>query len=78
LIKLPKTQSLLHHGKFRGGAFFTAPKCNIVILNGPDSGVLIGKGINTLPILIGIAYVILKYQFEKMSCESVVDRIRKE
>ena len=31
-----------------------------------------------IPILIGIAYVILKYQFAKMSCESVVDRIRKE
>lgn len=31
-----------------------------------------------IPILIGIAYVIPKYQFEKMSRESVVDRIRKE
>ena len=31
-----------------------------------------------IPILIGIAYVIPKYQFEKMSRESVVERIRKE
>lgn len=31
-----------------------------------------------LPILTGIAYVIPKYQFEKMSRESVVERIRKE
>ncbi len=31
-----------------------------------------------IPILIGIAYIIPKYQFEKMSRESVVDRIRKE
>ena len=31
-----------------------------------------------IPILIGIAYVIPKYQFEKMSQESVVERIRKE
>ena len=30
------------------------------------------------PILIGIAYVIPKYQFKKMSRESVVERIRKE
>lgn len=29
-------------------------------------------------ILIGIAYVIPKYQFKKMSRESVVERIRKE
>ena len=29
-----------------------------------------------IPILIGIAYVIPKYQFEKMSRESVVERIR--
>ena len=31
-----------------------------------------------IPILVGIAYVIPKYQFEKMSRESVVERIRKE
>ena len=31
-----------------------------------------------IPILIGIAYVIPKYQFEKMNRESVVERIRKE
>lgn len=31
-----------------------------------------------LPILTGIAYMIPKYQFEKMSRESVVERIRKE
>lgn len=31
-----------------------------------------------IPILVGIAYVIPKYQFEKMSQESVVERIRKE
>ena len=31
-----------------------------------------------IPILIGIAYVIPKYQFEKMSRESIVERIRKE
>ena len=31
-----------------------------------------------IPILIVIAYVIPKYQFEKMSRESVVERIRKE
>lgn len=31
-----------------------------------------------IPILIGIAYVIPKYQFEKMSRESVVERIRTE
>ena len=31
-----------------------------------------------IPILIGIAYVIPKYQFKKMSQESVVERIRKE
>ena len=31
-----------------------------------------------IPILVGIAYVIPKYQFEKMSRESIVERIRKE
>ena len=31
-----------------------------------------------IPVLVGIAYVIPKYQFEKMSRESVVERIRKE
>ena len=31
-----------------------------------------------IPILVGIAYVIPKYQFGKMSRESVVERIRKE
>ena len=31
-----------------------------------------------LPILMGIAYVIPKVQFKKMSRESIVDRIRKE
>ena len=31
-----------------------------------------------IPILVGIAYVIPKYQFEKMSRESVVERIHKE
>lgn len=31
-----------------------------------------------IPILIGIAYVVPKVQFEKMSRESIVDRIRKE
>lgn len=31
-----------------------------------------------IPILVGIAYVIPKYQFEKMSLESIVERIRKE
>lgn len=31
-----------------------------------------------IPILAGIAYVIPKYQFEKMSRESVVERIRRE
>ena len=31
-----------------------------------------------IPILIVIAYVIPKYQFEKMSRESIVERIRKE
>ena len=31
-----------------------------------------------IPILIGIAYVIPKYQFQKMSRESVVERIRRE
>ncbi len=31
-----------------------------------------------IPILLGIAYFIPKYQFEKMSRESVVERIRKE
>lgn len=31
-----------------------------------------------IPILIALAYVIPKYQFEKMSRESVVERIRKE
>uniref|UniRef100_N2AKH8 ABC3 transporter permease C-terminal domain-containing protein n=1 Tax=Eubacterium plexicaudatum ASF492 TaxID=1235802 RepID=N2AKH8_9FIRM len=31
-----------------------------------------------IPILLGIAYIIPKYQFEKMSRESVVDRIRME
>ena len=31
-----------------------------------------------IPILIGIAYAIPKYQFKKMSQESVVERIRKE
>lgn len=30
----------------------------------------------TIPILMGIAYVIPKYQFQKMGRESVVDRIR--
>lgn len=31
-----------------------------------------------IPILVGIAYVIPKYQFEKMSLESIIERIRKE
>ena len=31
-----------------------------------------------IPILVGIAYVIPKYQFKKMSRESIVERIRKE
>ena len=31
-----------------------------------------------IPILVGIAYVIPKYQFEKMSRESIVERIWKE
>ena len=31
-----------------------------------------------IPILVGIAYVIPKYQFEKMSRESIVERTRKE
>ena len=31
-----------------------------------------------IPILVGVAYVIPKYQFEKISRESVVERIRKE
>ena len=31
-----------------------------------------------IPILVGIAYVIPMYQFEKMSRESIVERIRKE
>ena len=31
-----------------------------------------------IPILVGIAYVIPKYQFEKMSRETIVERIRKE
>ncbi len=31
-----------------------------------------------IPILVAIAYVIPKYQFEKMSRESIVERIRKE
>lgn len=31
-----------------------------------------------IPILIGIAYVIPRYQFQKMSKESVVERIRME
>ena len=31
-----------------------------------------------IPILVGIAYVIPKYQFEKMSRESIVERIRRE
>lgn len=31
-----------------------------------------------IPVLMGIAYVIPKYQFQKMSRESVVERIRRE
>ena len=31
-----------------------------------------------IPILVGIAYVIPKYQFEKMSRESIVERILRE
>ena len=47
-----------------GTAFFFRPHLTIV------------PCVLMIPILVGITYVIPKYQFEKMSRESVVERIR--